>query len=440
MDEQIDEGFVGWVPTAGGRLSFSVVGNSSFPSRAVTKNIANEKSRYIITFQKRKFVDSAAPFILKALAQKYFNQSGLFWFVFLASGSNCSTKSADRLSGTVYIFNEKSIWKNTISPLLKKLQNNISDNCTNFVYEKTLEEFDLFISAEYLAKFSVDLHRDGITKIRYSKSPVLEYKSKFNQLRNRINEDKSEDEAESGGRQYHLASQVYFFIKDITHTHQHHSPRADAMIDIHQASVNSAHWYSRTLRGLYKRVLQYKRDRDRTVNVSSLGLMAYIDTFISIARSRLDHDEFERIPVKNNKNLVASIKASDEAKSADHDRRKRLIDSVKTWVFGVVGVLLAVAGVVRYVQGFDVSKDGIAAPYVIDFLHAVEYPFQVVTVLIFLIFLLSMYEGTIPITKWNFVHDVIRLTQSFKKQVASIILLLIAMFFMFGAYLVLLLI
>lgn len=424
----LEKEFIGWVPTAGGRLSFSVIGNSDFPSRAITRNCANDTDRFVITFQRRRFVDSAAPLFLKRFIQKYFSQDGDFWFVFIASGSNCSTVSGESVSGYAYVFSEKEICRSSILPKLKRFQHAVYKDCRREVFESGLEGFESGVSADYLAKFRVVLARDGVVNMNYCSLPPREVKSKFQKLRYKINDEDGRE------RKSLLASQVYFFIKDITHTHQHHGRRVDAMIDVHYSEIKSAEWYSRTLRGLYKRVLQYKRDKDRKVNMSSLGLMAYIDSLVRIARSRLSYSEYRRLPVKFNDNLVASITASDDAKSARYELRRRLIDSVKTWLFGGLGLIVAVAGAARYVKNYSIDSDGISGGYILPILSSLESPAAPVAIILLIIFVSSMYEGSLPVTKWEWVQDIIRLVQAFSKPLAVTLLFVVSCSLFFAAF------
>lgn len=424
----MEKEFVAWVPTAGGRLSFSVIGNTDFPSRAVTRNCANDEERFIVSFQRRKFVDSAAPLILKKFVQKIFNQNGDFWFVFVGSGSNCSTTTAQSIEGAIYIFSGKDISRRVVVPCLKEFQSKLKNDCSRSTFDKCSKDFESRVEEYFVVCFDFQMDRDGVTRLKYRKLSGDYPDTKLQELRQKI------DHEAGNNRKLMLASQAYFFIKDITHVHQHHGRRSDALINVHYSSIDSADWYSKTLRVLYKRVLEYKRNKDRRVNVSSLGIMAYLDSFIRIAQSRLSAEERDKLPLKYNDNLVASISASDEAKQADFELRRRFVDSFKTWLLGGFGLVVAVAGVARYVKDFSLKENGISGDYIVSMLNLLDSPLWLFFVLAFVILLASLYEGSIPMRKWEWAQDVIRLVQPFKKPFAVSLLLIVAFVFMALAF------
>ena len=78
-----------------------------------------------------------------------------------------------------------------------------------------------------------------------------------------------------------LASQCYYFLKDCLHKHYHHSDNSDGIIEI--TPIGSAvDWRMRTLRNLYRKVIELRRSRDERRLSSGLGVLAYAEAFRQI--------------------------------------------------------------------------------------------------------------------------------------------------------------
>ena len=163
--------YKGWVPTVGGRLSFSIVGHSSHPSRAVNANVADKSKRYLICYQKRKLLDSILP-IKNILAPLLLGIHGRYWFLCLASTSNSLADSDSEMRGHLFIFHDKSSWKSDVKPLVKDRQallKKFRDLQANDLAGYFEREYDGLIKsvwerAGYYAEFI--LERNGETTIR----------------------------------------------------------------------------------------------------------------------------------------------------------------------------------------------------------------------------------------------------------------------------------
>ena len=71
-----------------------------------------------------------------------------------------------------------------------------------------------------------------------------------------------------------LAAQLFSFIRDIGHQHQHHSPRTDTIVDLHEIqNEDDLMWRRHTLYGIYRRIISYKRRSDIERQIMSLGLL-----------------------------------------------------------------------------------------------------------------------------------------------------------------------
>ncbi|MDP3875552.1 MAG: hypothetical protein Q8Q50_01080 [Methylobacter sp.] len=279
--------YIGWVPTVGRRLSYSIIGSSSHPSVAETANVADDKKRRILSLQKRTLIDSALPVFKSPLVRLLFKLSGSFVF-FLDAESNNSFSSKDQLlRGKLYLFTDhedEEVDKNVLRIIeaINNLNNFDSPLCSKDIdslYSEIYQKFlkDIEKHSLFCARFSLD--RDGIIEIE-------------------INTDKDIEHT--------VCAQFFFFIKDISHRHQHHHPKTDTILDIYRK--DNPYWQDEVLRALYKRVLDFKRSRDQWVCSSALGILSYIKAFkkvcqekkMEITASRDDDDLSESIKITEN--------------------------------------------------------------------------------------------------------------------------------------------
>ena len=105
--------YISWIPTVGRRLSFSLIGQTTHPTEAITANVATKCARYIICLQKRCLLDSSFPIFKKKISQIIFKTNGNFWFLLLAHNIADNTENkyiADKpIEGSVLVFQEEHI-------------------------------------------------------------------------------------------------------------------------------------------------------------------------------------------------------------------------------------------------------------------------------------------------------------------------------------------
>jgi len=79
-----------------------------------------------------------------------------------------------------------------------------------------------------------------------------------------------------------LASQIYYFIKDISHRHYHHDGSSDNLLPIRPASLsNDETWRRETLWALARAVVEMRRRKQLAGHKNALGVLAYADAFQS---------------------------------------------------------------------------------------------------------------------------------------------------------------
>jgi hypothetical protein len=228
----------------------------------------------------------------------------------------------------------------------------------------------------------------------------------------------------SADQQELVCQQAFFYLKDITHEHQHHNQKTDTMIGLHLITDgdSEAIWYSRTLKRLYKRVLEFKRSKDQNIYASTLGLLAYVDSFCTIAKEKLTLDDYKKIPIKNHETLKSSIKASEDQSSQKYTDRKRIVDTIRTTIFSLIGIFLSLAGFANFLK-VDAEKSKVLRENISEMIVFSQSNFSMmllgVTILIICILL---YEGLIPWKRWSIFHDIIRIIQPLHKKMSSLVI------------------
>ncbi len=124
---------------------------------------------------------------------------------------------------------------------------------------------------------------------------------------------------------YLLASQIYYFAKDIAHRHYHHESSSDNLLPIVAAGPgDDESWRRETLWSLARAVLEMRRRHHLAGHKNALGILAYAEAFqglLSQVQRSVGGGGFERIlsgPVYDFTHTRMSLEATIE----EHDYRK----------------------------------------------------------------------------------------------------------------------
>ena len=135
--------------------------------------------------------------------------------------------------------------------------------------------------------------------------------------------------------------QLYYFLKDAAHRHFHHSQQFDGIAELTEVGAQPD-WRQRTIRGLYRHVLDLRRLRSDPELANALGVLSYADTFRGIFRN-CDYDRdglrsmAPALPAYP-RHLVDSLKVlRGEAARAEDERRTNT-------QFGLGSIVAAGAG------------------------------------------------------------------------------------------------
>ena len=342
--------FRGWIPAVSGRLSFSVFGRTSLPTEAVTANVADRERRFLASYQARYSADVLLPF-KRVLAPILFGVEGEIWFVFVANTQHSDDRTQEFLCGTAFMFTDKRAWRQAVLPELTTYQRHLRAfrfPTHGSVLDYAMPVFDH--TTEYcrsLASFYADVRisRTGTTEISVP-DPL--------KLNNRA--PKLPDEPRQRTHIiYILAAQIFVFLKDIGHRHQHHDPATDTIVDLCQVEPDDdLSWRLSTLYAMYRKVIDYKRNPHVSTFNNCLGIIAYASTFLAICKEELSEEQEKKLPVYFSDYTATSIKATQSKIERDLTTRQKLLDTARTTVLAVLGLLLSFVGLLKLTK-FEVN-------------------------------------------------------------------------------------
>lgn len=337
--------FCGWIPTVSGRLSFSVFGDCKHPTVATYENIADDKIRYVAAHQFRDASDVLLPF-RSWLSPLVFGIDGRMWFVFLAHTESKSDDPLYLLVGRAFIFADLLRWKNHVSEKLFSFQGHLR----SFEYHKDNDDLEAHARNEFndtmqycsqQCSFFVDvkIRRNGVTEILPATSSSLP-----------LSAPKLPDDPKKNSRAVRLlVSQLFFFLKDLGHRHQHHQPSTDQIVSIHETTMaDDIQWRNLTLYSIYRRVIEIKRDPHIATVSNSLGLVAYAEAFTKILREDLNiAEDDKRIPAYYTDAMKDSIKSTQDRAERLAARSTRAWDIIRTTVISIAGLLVSYVGLLK---------------------------------------------------------------------------------------------
>ena len=405
--------YIGWVPTVGRRLSYSIIGHTNHPSVADVANVADSSTRKILCLQARTLLDSAFPIFKSQLAKLFFNYDGSFLFYLDAESTNNLDDEDQSLHGDLYIFKDKVDRevdykildiKNAISKLNEFDGSLMAEGQDiNYFYSKIKEKYLRLIKEKSLFSAKFSLQRDGVINIEFNnENDILEHL---------------------------ICAQLFFFIKDVAHRHQHHHPKTDTILDVYKES--SSNWQDEILRSLYKRVLDFKRSRNEWVCASALGILTYIKAFKEVCRKKNIKISVDR----DDDGLAESIKiARDELRHLTSQK----VGFRNVWIatgLAAIGVLLMFSSLGSLVSPpVQIPSCAKLIKYISENIIDNQLSTILAVMSFSMVFSLLIYkEYWVGRLQWH--KDMIRITLSFKYQsVSGIIMLVFCAIFFYAAY------
>lgn len=333
--------FRGWVPTVNGRLSFKLIGQTRYPQEAEYANASTVSHSYILAIQTRNLSDV----LFERVLGRLFGISGRFDFVFAARSRHGTPDS--RLIGRVYVTRadgkkriEESAGLADHLKLLRDLHYRDPDGPARADYlashEHLRDNCDVFAD--------VVLQRNGFFMV----SRVCWQDGEF-QRRSASFASHEGDDIDRA-----IGDQIYFFVRDLAHQHQHHGPDADTIITTVPQAGDSLKWCGHIVYGLYHHVIVAKRKADPVEHVRVLGVLAYLRSFKRIVEDAAqERSQQSALPKFDDDATKESITATKNYIELLAVRRKQGSDEFRTVLFTVTATALTL---VSFISGFAEEK------------------------------------------------------------------------------------
>jgi len=269
--------FRGWVPTITGNLSFATIGQGRQPKRAFKVAKASDGVRFVVVAQKRRTTD--VPFALIGDAINWLRRREGYT-VYTLFGKSLRSEDYQLLTGPCVELTPHEY--NRLQELLKSLRNDdLDDQDFGTLFDELAAKFSDASENPGCGMSAIELHRDGKVEIAF----------------NDIEEGEAQD----------VASQIYFFVRDVCHVHQHHAPTSDTILDVVPLSAGDHHWKRETLYSLYRWVIQQKRSRTPSAYVDAKGVLAYARAFTE--KHHTESEEDQNLPKYLRESTIESLDA-----------------------------------------------------------------------------------------------------------------------------------
>ncbi|NBC33813.1 MAG: hypothetical protein GVY13_14160 [Alphaproteobacteria bacterium] len=370
-----------WIPTVTGRLSFDLIGQTSHPTHAESANISDRECRNIFVFQDRERVTRDA--VLALPFRHFFNSEGVKWFVMLAKGTSENQRPIEFIEGKVFFIEDIS--KQVSNPLYctdKSSKLNINFHAKEYDSLKNIFRSYQALLNGWVTNREIrscqlslgELYDDVLNDLTRKLQGLCLWETDFRL--DRTGELKLELDSNKRGaciiplaepfneNIISLASQSFYFLKDVSHTHQHHHETTDTLLDVYREGDEEKEiWKYFTLRALYRTTLQLKRNKDVCDYARARGVLAYARAFIQTFGQDCEDKRLDLDPQwkYNYSRLVDAIKADNLIDSINAGsflagyRAKRLKDThwrVIGFFLAVFSFLVALIGSLRLTPKF----------------------------------------------------------------------------------------
>ena len=290
--------YAGWIPSVNGRLSFRHIGESRHPCETLYANVTTEHKRYILGFQQRRLSDQ----FFQLITHWIFEVEDRFWFVICATTDGAPDR-ANQIQGTVHIYKSKVDWRTKANKSVGASIVSLNDSRLAIDDGRDQKIENTFAAAGRTLEITSDIELEFIlwrTGEIYFSRPLF-----------------SDSDLEDGSIAYAtklkqdfpkwIADQAYFFIRDISHRHQHHASDSDTIL-ILQDHEDDVEWRSNVLYSLHHFIIRAKRFADTRSLYQCIGVLAYANSFRATC-SRFLQDRDDLIPPFNGDDLLQSLNA-----------------------------------------------------------------------------------------------------------------------------------
>jgi hypothetical protein len=202
-----------------------------------------------------------------------------------------------------------------------------------------------------------------------------------------------------------LVAQCFYFIRDITHRHYHHSSKSDNLTTIWPIS-DPAQWLRETLYELHRRIIVSRAPRHPRRQEDAIGLLAYLSAFENFVVSKyrplvLERNPASYIPKYDNTYLKDSLNAVLETKRRSRTQRNIFAAALPAFVLAFLALANGVLGPDSKGWIEATPREGLAAflstplTYVLAIFRAYQW-FALVGAALLLVALLALTERLDP--------------------------------------------
>lgn len=351
----------GWIPTTSGCLSFTLLGKSRFPTRSVGHTIGFERNLTGFWFQKRALSDSPLPQPLLRALLKIHSE-----FAFIGVGR---TNTDNELEGDIFVFpvtfGGNASWRlvkrkfhGAVSQglFLERLLAAEADSSGAF-WDEYVEGLRKPLACEALFMCRFKVSRSGIATLspcdpEFRIGEYLALKMKWLE-----SDELALDEATKKPivrlRFHYLLTQVFGFLKDNLHIHQHHDDNLESLSALHFTRYADEGCGNeepcplvKTAHQLHRLILHYKRATQPTQHARIKGVVAYLRSLLLMIKA-----EDSCVPVEQRNldygldNVLASVESKLEERRWVEEYKTRWINLVMIPTIGITAITTALVAV-----------------------------------------------------------------------------------------------
>ena len=331
--------YAGWIPSVNGRLSFRHIGEARHPSEAIYTNVTTSNNRYIIAVQQRRLSDQLFQFITHILYQT----EDCFYFVLSAETTDPPDRT-DEIKGTVHIYKSADDWIVKGDKLVSDTIKSLNDARLAIDHERDKRILKGYARSQQRLQQTSDIEVDFVLwrtgEIFFSAPKFMEESLAVASI----------EYAESQRQDFSkwIADQAYFFIRDISHRHQHHSPDSDTIL-ILQKHEDDRKWRANVLFSLHHYIIRSKRFADTKSLYRCAGVLAYANSFRATC-CRFFND-YTVMPPFNEDELLQSLNAR-IGEQVNHTTEQGVIATIRLGrrVVALTFLAIIIAIVIMFVQ------------------------------------------------------------------------------------------
>ena len=343
--------------------------------------------------------------------------NGNFRFVFIGRVKQDINAIDLPLYGHLHLFRNLRYWRQNVEPGVKTCQDFISHYQQNLTAQSALEK--QVIEAIKLTSARLQNHADVSCRIVLRRpgelilSHLTPKRSEFLEMQEDLRVYANVDISDI------IAAQFYYFLRDISHTHQHHHRNTDTILSAYK-STNDINWRKNVLFSLYNHIIARKRTASLSECVDALGILAYARAFYQSSRNRLVARNLwaaneANFPTFLDEPLTESINAAirqlENQDRAKYERRQALWHRKIGWL----GVLIAVMTLLYEFGGHEAIENARMACYV---KVGRTNLFAVIWLLLPIYIFVSILGGTRDVLQWRWIRSIIRITMAFPRPVS----------------------